>query len=543
MNVKSSSLFIASIFTLFFNNYNEIYSQEDRSVNIIMYELNLDLFNCFTSPYLRTFDASEIISATAEKDVSQISLNAVNSSIQIDSIGGAGTSYVHNDNILTINLDRFYESGESFEIIIKYKHKNVKDSAFYVKEGMVFTDCEASGARKWFPCIDVPSDKAMFSLKAKVPAGVLLASNGLLTDSTITGDTALYKWVSDYPIATYLMVIAGKEKYNLDVINWKKPDGKEIQIRFYWQKGETRFNLDNVKNKVTKMLDLFSKMYGDYPFEKLGFATLNREFIWGGMENQTMITLCPDCWTEDLICHELVHQWFGDLITPMTWADIWLNEGFATFNEAVWFGYQNGYKEYKKNILFNAEKYLRRNPGWAIYEKAWDVSSPNNEILFNEEISYSKAGCVLHLLRYVLGDSLFFSSINQYATFQNFMYGNISTKQFASFMSLATGINLDWFFDEWVYKPNHPVYQNNFHIDEASNGKWKVNYTINQIQKNAGFFKMPVEIKVTFANGKDTTIKVNNDYNLQMFTFEFKDEPKKVSFDPNNQIVLKEVIN
>jgi aminopeptidase N len=522
---------------------NNLFSKTDNSVNIINYDINLDIYDCFLKPYPSSFNASVTISAVTSKEASQIDLDAVSSSISIDSIGGAGTSYRYTDNIVTINLDRYYEEGETFELTIYYQHKNIRDSAFYSRDGLVFTDCEASGARKWFPCVDAPSDKALMSLTARVPYGVLLVSNGSLADSTVAGDTCIYKWSSQFPIATYLIAIAAKDKYILDIVNWRRPDGKYMPIRFYSQIGETRFNLDNIKNKIGKMLDLYSRMYGDYPFEKLAFATLNRDFIWGGMENQTIVTLCPDCWIEDLVCHELAHQWFGDMISPMTWADIWLNEGFATFNEAIWVESNLGYKEYKKNIIFEAQKYLRKNPGWAIYQKSWDVSSPDNAVLFNEEISYSKAGCVLHLLRYVLGDSVFFDCLHQYATFPNFKYGNISTEQFVSFISLSSGQDLNWFFDEWVYKPNHPIYQNNYHIDEAGNGKWKVNYTINQIQKNAGFFKMPVELRVTFTNGKDTIIQVNNDYNLQMYSFDFKNEPKTVSFDPNNQIVLKEVRN
>ncbi|MEO8210159.1 MAG: M1 family metallopeptidase [bacterium] len=542
MKIKTSVLHFISFFILVFIP-TKIFSQEERPVNILMYDLNLNLYNCFEKPYPASFDATELISAMTETGISQISLDAVNTSLSITSVEGAGTSFKHINNILTINLDRFYEKGEIFEVKINYKHKNVRDSAFYVRDGMVFTDCESAGSRKWFPCVDIPNDKAQLSLTASVPNGVQLVSNGLLIDSTVTGDTSIYKWKSDFPVATYLMAFAARDKYNLDVINWKRPDGKEMQIRFYWQPGETKFNIDNIKNKVGRMLDFFSLKYGAYPFEKLAFATLNKDFIWGGMENQTIVTLCPDCWTEELICHELVHQWFGDLISPMTWADIWLNEGFATFNEAVWVENQKGYKDYKKKIVYEAEKYLSKNPGWAIYEKSWDASEPNDSILFNEEITYSKAGCVLHLLRYVLGDSVFFNCINKYATYPNFMYGNASTSEFIGFISLISGENLNWFFDQWVYKPNHPVYQNNYRFEKMKNGKWEVNYTINQVQTNTGFFKMPVELKVTFENGKDTIIKVNNDYNLQMYKFEFNDEPKKVSFDPNNQIVLKEVKN
>lgn len=543
--MKSLPSILKSLVLLIFISLSNInvYSQSDRTFDVLKYDLNIDIYNCFLTPFPRNFTASEIITIKATGQTGQVTLNAENFSLEIQSVSNAGISFNHSNDILTVSLDKNYEAGEEFNIEINYMHKNVKDTAFYVRDGMVYTDCEAAKARRWFPCNDEPDDKALLSLTARVPSPVLLCSNGTLADSTVYGDTISYKWVSDHPIATYLVAIIGKVNFNLNVINWTRPNGENMQVRFYWQNGETVFNINNVKSRVGKMLDLFSEKYGDYPFEKLAFATTNRDFIWGGMENQTIITLCTDCWTEDLAVHELAHQWFGDLITPFSWSDIWLNEGFATFNEAVWVESQKGYNDYKKTILSEAVKYLSRNPGWSIYEKSWATSLPVDDILFNSEISYSKAACVIYMLRNILGDSVFFNCIKAYTTNPDFMFGNIDTEKFIKFINEQSVTDLNWFFDQWLFKPNHPVYQNNSKIDKTGDGKWKVDYTINQIQKNTGFYKMPADLKIIFQNGKDTTITVNNDYNLQMFSFEFTQEPKKIFFDPENKIILKEVKN
>lgn len=520
-----------------------VYSQSDKSYDVLKYDLNIDLYNCFLKPFSRNFNATETITIKAVQNTDQITLNAVNTSLEIQSVSDAGASFVHSNDLLTVNLDRSYDAGEEFSVNISYIHKNVKDSALYVRDGMVYTDCEPAKARKWFPCFDQPDDKALLSLTARVPLNVLLCSNGSLEDSTVYGDTISYKWVSNNPIATYLVAIIGKVNFNLSVISWKRPDGRDMDVRFYWQNGETNFNINNIKSKIGKMLDMLSEKYGDYPFEKLAFATTNRDFLWGGMENQTIITLCPDCWTEDLAIHELAHQWFGDLISPSTWSDIWLNEGFATFNEAVWDESQKGFNDFKKNILNEATKYLRRNPGWAIYEKSWAASPPDDDTLFNSEITYSKAACVIYMLRNILGDSVFSRCIKNYATNPDFMFGNISTEKFINYINEQSGEELSWFFDQWLFQPNHPVYQNTFKTSETDDGKWKIDYTINQIQKNSGFYKMPVELKVVFQNGKDSTLYVNNDYNLQIYSFEFNEEPKKIFFDPDNKIILKEIKN
>ncbi|HMS66388.1 MAG TPA: M1 family metallopeptidase [Ignavibacteria bacterium] len=541
-----NNFFRATLLFLVFSIPFHIQSQVSKNnlFNVLGYELDLNLYNCFIKPYPSSFSASEIVSIRAESQISRINLDAVNTSLIIDSVSVNGSSFSHYGNILTIELDRMYDSSEVFNIGIFYRHKDHYDSSFIVRDGIVYTDCEPIGARKWFPCNDRPDDKTLLSITAKVPVNVIFTANGIMTDSLVSNDTLTYKWISTKPIATYLVAIIGKTNFNLEIFNWKSSEtNSEMQLRYYWQRGETLFNIRNIKTNVPYMLDYFSKIYCDYPFEKLAIATTNRDFRWGGMENQTLITLCPDCWTEDLVCHEIVHQWFGDMITPMAWADIWLNEGFATFNEAIWAENKVGYAEYKRVILNEASKYLSRNPGRAIYEKDWSVNIPPDSLLFNDILVYSKAGCMIHMLRYVIGDAGFFSLMKQYTNDPDFKYGNISTEGFIEYVNKVTGTDLTWFFDQWLMQPNHPVYQLNYSIVEIQNGKWKLDYTINQIQTKTGFFKMPVELKVIFKSGKEVMEKVENTYNVQKFSFEYSEEPLRVSFDPNKQIVLKEVKN
>ena len=521
-----------------------LYSQEPetKSINVINYDLDLDIYNCFTAPFKSVFSASVNISVMPEKGIDQISLNADNKYLIVDSVSGSGKYFIHSSNILRISLDKYYDSSEVFSVKIYYRHKDLFNESFVVRDGILYTDCEPEGARKWFPCNDIPSDKALMSISLKVPEQVNLTSNGILADSSVSNGILNYSFQSTKPIATYLIAIAGKVNFNLDVNLWEKYEEKEtIQLRYYWQRGETLYNLNNVKNKVPRMLELFSRLYGDYPFEKLAFATTNRDYKWGGMENQTLITLCPDCWLEELACHEIAHQWFGDMITPANWSDIWLNEGFATYNEAIWAEYNGGTAAYRKKISQEAGNYFRRNPGRPIFNSEWNTSVPADSVLFNEALTYSKAGCVIYMLRYVLGDTSFFKSMYMYANNPEFRFGNISTVQFVNFICSINENDLRWFFDQWLNQPNHPVYQNDTFIEKTKSGSWKLDYTINQIQRNSSFFRMPVEFKVIFKNGSDTLIKADNEYNVQKFSYEFTDEPVRVSFDPDNNIILKEI--
>lgn len=511
-----------------------------HSYDVLDYKLDLNLYQNFLSPYPKNFTGSVIIKLKVDSTLNSIPLNAVNTSLQIDSVRLAGVSFTHSNNILTVNLNRQYAVGETLEVKIYYQHKNVTDNAIYVSNGFLFTDCEPEGARKWFPSWDRPSDKATVNLRVKVPATVKFGSNGRLADSVKTGDTIYYNWISRDPVATYLVVMTGKVNYNLDIVNYVNPNnpGENFPIRFYWNAGENQTNLNNMKSLIVPMTTYYSNLFGAHPFEKNGFATLNNQFTWGGMENQTLTSLCPNCWQEYLIAHEYAHQWFGDMITCATWADIFLNEGFATFTEALWSESTGGYAAYKSNILSEANSYMNNNPGWAISNPSWAVTTPSTNTLFNYAITYAKGACVLHLLRYTLGDSLFFRSIKNYANDVNTKYKSAVIADFVNVINQTTGADYNWFFNQWVFAPNHPQYQNNYFFSNQGGGNWEVGFIAKQSQSGI-YFQMPIEIKIGFTNGTDTTVKVFNSQNNQMFLFTFSKQPSSIVFDPNNQIVIK----
>jgi aminopeptidase N len=562
---KIFSIIVISLITLgYLNAQNDVYSGgawkcynkrinnpkyfevSDKSLNspkhsydVQKYKLYFDIYNCYISPYPKSFTAKNEITFRVDTALNYIKLNAVNTSIVIDSVRLAGVSFTHTNNILTINLDRTYNPNETVVVRVCYHHQNVSDNAFYVSNGFVFTDSEPEGARKWFPCWDKPSDKALTDITARVPATVKLCSNGRLADSIKTADTIYYHWVSRDPVATYLTILTSKVNYNLSIVNWTNPNTSEvIPIRFYYNTGENMTNLNAMKAAIIPMTTLYSQKFGDHPFEKNGFATLNNQFTWGGMENQTLTSLCPNCWDESLLAHEFAHQWFGDMITCATWADIWLNEGFATFVEALWTENKSGYNAYKAEINSNASYYLSNNPGWAISVPDWAINTPNSNILFNYAITYMKGCCVLHQLRYVMGDVAFFNAIKQYAIdIVEFKYKTATIGDFLTKINAVSGQNLDYFINEWIYQPNHPNYQNLYNFMNLGGGNWQVNFLAKQT--NTYFYKMPIEIKIFFTNSTDTTIKVMNDVNNQFFGFQFNKQPNNIQFDPNNNIVLK----
>ncbi|MBK7211969.1 MAG: T9SS type A sorting domain-containing protein [Bacteroidales bacterium] len=508
-----------------------------HSYDVLKYTLDLDLVANFTSPYPHSFGAKENIQIHADSALNTIVLNAVNSSLLIDSVGLAATSFSHSSDMLTLQLDRTYNEGEIFEVRICYHHKNVADGAIYVSTGFFFTDCEPEGARKWFPCFDSPSDKAKTDIKAKVPVGVRLGSNGKLNDSVVDAGAITYHWVSRDPVATYLVVLTARTNYLLDVITWISPiSGDTIPFRFYYNQGEDPGYIESI---IGEMTTYYSENFGDHPFEKNGFATLNNQFAWGGMENQSLTSLCPGCWGESLVAHEFAHQWFGDMITCKTWGDIFLNEGFATWTEAYWTEHVSGYSAYMEEMKGNADYYLSANPGWAISEPDWTINTPSVNTLFNYAITYMKGSCVLHQLRYVLGDSLHFAGLYEYANDTNFKYKSADIPGFQNKMEEVSGQDLNWFFDEWIYKANHPSYKNVYSYKKVDN-KWQVLFTARQQQANIYYWQMPLELKINFMDLTDTVIRVFNSFNGEIFSFEFDKQPANLVFDPDRDILLKQ---
>jgi len=516
-----------------------------HTYDVLKYTLNLNIYNCFKTPGNAGFSGSDVINFLVDSTLNSINLNAVYTSLVIDSVrllSGTALNFTHSSstNLVTIILDRTYNPNEQVTIKIYYRHNNVSDQAFYsLTSGYVYTDCEPEGARYWFPCWDRPSDKALTDITVKVPSNVLLGSNGRLQDSTVLADSIWYHWVSRDPMSTYLVVLTGKTGFTYDVVWWHKISNPNdsIQIRLYYAPGE---NITPTKNAIADMTTFYSQKFGEHPFEKNGFASVSG--YGGGMENQTLTTIYPTGWSSvvGLISHEFGHQWFGDMITCGTWADIWLNEGFATYLESLYTEHISGYAAYKTYVTSNATYYLSHNPGFPIYNPSWAITTPPNGTLFNTAITYYKGACVLHMLRYTIGDSLFFAALKGYATDTvNFRLNNSVTDDFTTKISAIAGQDLTWFMDEWVKQANHPAYANSYGIANLGSGNWRVNFKAIQTQTNTVFHKMPITIKISFTTGPDTTVRVMNDANNQTFAFNFNRQPTVVVFDPNDDILLK----
>jgi aminopeptidase N len=269
------------------------------------------------------------------------------------------------------------------------------------------------------------------------------------------------------------------------------------------------------------MIEYYSGLFGEYPFveEKYGMA----EFGWSGaMEHQTCTSMSSGMIRGDssrtwVIAHELSHQWFGDLVTPAAWEDVWLNEGFATYCEALWLEHTEGFEAYRENIT-------RRRSRFGFRGTLYDPDD-----LFGITV-YWKGAWVLHMLRYVMGDDAFFAALRDHAQDPEHSYKNATTEGFRSICERNHGSSLSWFFDEWVYGTGEPSYD--YYWDTRGN---TVDVTLRQTQSE-GVFTMPVELRFTTQRG-DTTVSVWNNERIQHYSFVFSDRVTSVALDPDEWIL------
>ncbi|MAF26286.1 MAG: M1 family metallopeptidase [Gemmatimonadota bacterium] len=405
--------------------------------------------------------------------------------------GGAAAAFAHGSDVVTVTLDRTYSTGESVVLSVTYLG-NPAGGAFgwdsHSGQDMIWTLSEPYGARDWWPSKDQNTDKPdSVDIRITVPDHLTAVSNGTLVSDIDHGATRTFHWHSSYPIATYLVSLAiHPYTYFSD---WYTPTPTDSMEVGFWVFADHYVAVQATYAKTVPMLGSFAAAYGEYPFlnEKYGHA----EFNWGGgMEHQTVSSL--GAWSEDLISHELAHQWWGDEVTCADFGHIWLNEGFATWSEAYWKETVDGAGTYRDYM--DAAAYY--GSGTIIVENPANFGS-----IFDVDLSYNKASWVVHMLRGVMDDTDFFAGLQLYrATYGG---GSATTEQLRDVMESVSGVDLDAFFQQWIYGEYFPVYRPSW-----THGGGTLDLVIEQVQTNTGLFTMPIDIRViTSADTLDFTVQ------------------------------------
>ncbi len=443
-------------------------------------------------------------------------------------------SFTHSSDKLNITLPKSYSVGEEFSVDIFYRGRPGSSGfgsfEFSSHDGtpVIWTLSEPYGASDWWPCKDTPADK-VDSSDVWITADELFysVSNGSLEGIIKNGDgTRTFKWKNHHPIAHYLISLA-MTNYDIYKNYFVYAPGDTMEVIHYMYPEHLNSNKSNL-DKTPEMLAIFSELFGLYPYinEKYGHA----EFGWGGgMEHQTVSSM--GAFSSSIVSHELAHQWFGDKITCKDWHHIWLNEGFATYCESLYKEAKYGYSSYKSSIA--SEMSYAKNAFGSIYVQ--NINSVGE--IFDGSRSYAKGAVVLHMLRGVLGDSTFFNVMYSYSNDPQLAYGVATTEDFQRVAEEVSGEDLEYFFKEWIYGEDFPVYNIDWGYTRIDNELYRFRITINQSNhKNPAFFTMPVQVQVTTTAG-DTLLTFFNNQQSQTFYSDVTGQPQSIKFDPENWIL------
>ncbi len=462
---------------------------------------------------------------------------------------GAQLQYKTVRDKVIVSLDKPYAPADTISIRFRYTATPVKGVYFVAadkgRSAQIWTQGEPEEARYWIPSFDFPSDKATTEQIITAEMDETVIGNGELVSKTDNPNgSRTWHYKMSVPHSTYLIsFVIGKyvlvqEKY------------KDIPVGYYVYPGKEGV----VKNAYGRTLDMFS-VFEDltgvpYPFNKYD-QTMVANFQFGGMENITATTMAD---TEiffadfefgrnavmDLVSHELAHTWFGNMVTCKNWAELWLNEGFATFMEAAYREKAFGRDDYKRKIRTDAAQFLvndtvnKRRHG--LYNRrAGDVTS----LFDNPSTTYNKGGVVVHMLREQVGDKEFWKAVNTYLTRHRF--GNVETADLKRAMEEVSGQDLGWFFDQWVYGTGSPkldvrkVY--------SASGK-TLRLTVTQVQNPVDLvpaaFQIPLDVEITTASGTRKE-RVDITRRVQTFTLPVDGRPTAMKFDPDEKIPLKSI--
>ncbi|MCE3227579.1 MAG: aminopeptidase 1-like [Bacteroidetes bacterium] len=485
----------------------------------------------------------------------------------VDNIPSAmklNSSFTYKNDSININLGRQFTSAEKYLVKIKYiaKPEEVKgfgsqaitdDKGLYFinpkgkeknKMPQIWTQGETQSSSAWFPTIDSPNEKMTNEIFMTVDDKYTTLSNGVLSESKKNGDgTRTDHWTMDQPHSPYLLMMGVGEFKKVVDEPW---NGKEIS---YYVEKEYEPYAKEIFGNTKEMIEFFSKALGTpYPWPKYSQIVV-RDYVSGAMEN-TSATLHGDFMVyqtsremldgkkgEDVISHELFHQWFGDLVTAESWSNLPLNESFATYGEYLWQEYKNGRDAADAHSYQSRAGYFTSSA----YGNEVDMIRfhyNDKEDMF-DAFSYNKGGQILHMLRKYVGDEAFFASLKLYLEKNKFKSAEIHDLRLA--FEEITGEDLNWFFNEWFLAKGHPELEI-IKTYDAANKQVKLKIKQKQNLREAPLYTLPVDVDL-YVNGKVQRKRIIISQSEQEFLFNVNTEPDLVNFDAERQLLHRRRYN
>jgi aminopeptidase N len=371
------------------------------------------------------------------------------------------------------------------------------DSTNPLLRRQIWSQGEDTDNHFWFPCYDYPNDKATSEVIATVRDSYVLLSNGKLigTHHDPLKQTTTFHWFESRPHSSYLIMIAAGE---YEVV---RDTCHNIPLEYYVFKNDIENGVMSLASTPAAMKFFEKKIGIPYPWEKYAQIWISH-FMWGGMENTSAVTMndaayllderaAVDFSSTDVVAHELAHQWWGDLVTSRDWSNLWLHEGFANYFEALFKLDQKGGDYFQYDLMQQASSVMRA-------EDAYGRSPLVGKDGYTANV-YSKGCWVLHMMKNVLGERGFWKAVKHFG--QRYSYGNADSYEFMLAIEDATGQNLDWFFNQWVYKSGYPKVQVTRSWDENSKSL-TLNLDQTQVIDSAtGPFRFPLTIAFTSSGG------------------------------------------
>jgi aminopeptidase N len=383
--------------------------------------------------------------------------------------------YQYDNEKLSIDLEKAYLRSDTLKIFIAYtarpselqglvSEEAADDQGLYFinprgdiagKPRQIWTQGESHGSPAWFPTFDTPNQRCTEDIYITVADSFKTLSNGVLEDVKQNGNgTRTDHWRMDLPHSPYLFMMA-IGNYAVVKDSWR---GKEVS--YYVEPAYAQY-ARLVFGHTPEMMEFFSQRLGvDFPWPKYAQVVV-RDFVSGAMENTSATTHYGrlqhdarehlDATEEDIISHELFHQWFGDLVTCESWSNLSLNEGFATYGEYLWIEHKYGKEEATRHLLNDRGAYLRQAS-----RQAYPIiryHHQNADAMFDAH-TYQKGGQVLHMLRHLVGDDAFFEALKRYLN--NNAFDDVEIHKLRLAFEEVTGQDLNWFFDQWFLQPGHP---------------------------------------------------------------------------------------
>jgi aminopeptidase N len=394
-----------------------------------------------------------------EDGVGSVRLDAVDLEVTSVTLGGQALAYESTSRSLTIAFARPLAAGERVTFAIAYRAVAPRRGLYFIdRPQQLWTQSQDQDARFWFPCFDHPADKQTTSSTIVVPRGLFALANGALVERDDKGETTVFRYEQRIPHATYLVTLVAGAYAEIQQPHPRLP------VWYYVERGREADG-ERAFGNTPRMIDRFETVIGvPYPYERYGQIAV-AEFIFGGMENtaattQTDRTLHDarahlDFSSDPLVSHELAHQWFGDLVTCRDWSQAWLNEGFATYFEAVWREADLGWDEYSYDVYTLVQQYLDEDRDR--YRRPIVCNTYRDPIELFDAHLYQKAGAVLHMLRGELGWGRMRLALRRYVA--DNAQRNVETIDLVRAVEATTGRNLRAFFEQWIERGGHPEIQ------------------------------------------------------------------------------------